>query len=455
MDGLIEAASRRAVMALAEARVPRYTSYPTAAQFGPVAEGDYRAWLAAGIAPEDSLSLYLHVPFCRELCWYCACHTRPTRSAARIDAYLAALLAEIDLLAAALPPHAGVSHLHFGGGTPSILGAAGLARVMAALRRRFGLRPGAEVAIELDPRLMDAELPVALGALGFTRASLGVQDIAPEVQARIGRPQPAALVEAAVARLRAAGIGGVNLDLMYGLPGQTTAHVEASARFAAGLAADRVAVFGYAHVPWMRPHQALIDAALLPAAAERMHQAERAEAVLCAAGYVALGLDHFARPGDALARAAAARGLRRNFQGYTTDTAPVLLGLGPSAIGHLPGGFAQNEPEERRYAERVRAGALPVVRGTAVTAGDRLRGLLIERLMCDFALDLGAVAAMGGAAVLEEALARMQPLLRDGLARLEQDALVVTPQGRRFVRQVAACFDAHGMPAPARHSVAV
>ncbi|MBS5904026.1 MAG: oxygen-independent coproporphyrinogen III oxidase [Acetobacteraceae bacterium] len=447
----------RALLALAEARVPRYTSYPTAAQFGALEEARYRDWLRQGVRPGDTLSLYVHVPFCRELCWYCACHTKPTRSAARIRAYTEALLAEVALLAESLPPHAGVSHLHLGGGTPSILGAEGLGALLAALRERFHIRDDAELAIELDPRLLDEALAGALAGMGFNRASLGVQDIAPEVQSRIGRPQPAEQVARAMKWLRAAGIGGINLDLMYGLPGQTIAHVEASARFAAWLRADRVAVFGYAHVPWMRPHQQAIDATLLPGVVARLGQAERAEAVLRRMGYEALGLDHFALPGDPLTQAAREGSLRRNFQGYTTDRAPVLLGLGPSAIGSLPGGHAQNETDERRYREQVQAGHLPVVRGVAATREDRQRAALIERLMCDFALDIDAQAESepGMRAILDEGLERMLPLCCNGLVRREGARLEVLPAGRRFVRQVAACFDAYLAPGAKRHSAAV
>ncbi|WP_338665980.1 oxygen-independent coproporphyrinogen III oxidase [Pararoseomonas sp. SCSIO 73927] len=444
----------RTSLALAEARVPRYTSYPTAAQFRPVDEATYRGWLRKGVRPSDTLSLYVHVPFCRDLCWYCACHAKPTRSAGRIGAYAAALHAEAALLAAALSAHAGVSHLHLGGGTPSILGPDGLRELMGVLRREFGLRPGAEIAIELDPRVLDETTAEALGELGFTRASLGVQDIDPAVQARIGRPQPAALVELAVERLRRAGIGGINIDLMYGLPTQTAAHVAASARFAAGLGADRLAVFGYAHVAWMKPHQKAIDASTLPGALARLEQAEAAEEVLTGMGYKALGLDHFARPEDPLAQAAAAGRLRRNFQGYTTDEAPVLLGLGASSIGSLPGGHAGNVVDEGRYAEAVMARRLPVARGIAVTEEDRLRARLIERLMCDFALDLG-VTDPAAQQVLGQALVRMAPLERAGLVRRDAGRLCVTPAGRRFVRQVAACFDAYWHPAAGQHTATV
>ncbi|WP_052401497.1 oxygen-independent coproporphyrinogen III oxidase [Muricoccus aerilatus] len=447
-------APSRALLALAEAKVPRYTSYPTAAQFGQLDEATYRGWLRDGIRPNDPLSLYLHVPYCRDLCWYCACHAKPTRSEARIDAFAAALEGEADLLAAALPEHGGVSHLHLGGGTPSILGPVRMRALVNGLLARFGQRPGAELAIELDPRILDEGMVDTLGELGFTRASLGVQDISPEVQARIGRPQPSELIAVAVDRLRGAGIAGVNLDLMYGLPGQTVAHVEASARFAAWLEVDRVAVFGYAHVAWMKPNQKAIDASTLPGPEARLEQAEAAERVLSAAGYVALGLDHFAWPSDPLARAAAEGRLRRNFQGYTTDDAPVRLGLGPSAIGQLPGGLAGNILDERAHADAVAEGHLPVARGVATSAEDLARGALIERLMCDFALDLGNTAPSMQPAIAS-ALAAMAPLRDQGLVELTPGRVVVTPQGRRFVRQVAACFDAYLAPSAQRHSAAV
>ncbi len=454
MTDRTDTAPSRALLALAETRVARYTSYPTAAQFGRVEEATYRSWLLEGIRPSDTLSLYLHVPFCKDLCWYCACHAKPTRSVERVRAYAVALHAEAALLAAALPAHAGVSHLHLGGGTPSILGPDGLRELMAVLRREFGLRPGAEIALELDPRVLDEATAEALGELGFTRASLGVQDIDPAVQARIGRPQPTALVELAVERLRRAGINGINIDLMYGLPTQTAAHVAASARFAGGLGADRLAVFGYAHVAWMKPHQKAIEPSTLPDALARLEQAEMAEEVLLGMSYRAIGLDHFALPEDPLAQAAAARRLRRNFQGYTTDDAPVLLGLGSSSIGSLPGGYAQNAVDEKLYAEAVAAGQLPVVRGVAVTEEDRLRARLIERVMCDFALDLSATEP-ASQRILRQALDRMAPLKEAGLVRQDAGRLYATPAGQRFVRQVAACFDAFQVSAANRHSTTV
>ena len=446
----------------ATANLPRYTSYPTAPHFAPLSEAEYRGWLGT-VGAEDALSVYVHVPFCRSLCWYCGCHTAVTRSEARIRRYGAALRREAALLAAALPAaHGGLAALHLGGGTPSMLGPAEMRALLAALRAEFGVRPKgeqvAELAAELDPRVLDEATVEALAEGGISRVSLGVQDISPEVQRRIGRVQPTDCVALAVERLRRAGIAGINLDLMYGLPTQTAAHVAASARFAAALGASRVAVFGYAHVPWMKPHQNAIRTEALPGALERLRQAEAAEAVLLGAGYRAIGLDHFARPDDSLAVAVAAEAgrLRRNFQDYTTDAAPVLLGLGASGIGSIATaggacGYAQNLPDERAWLAAVEGGSLPVRRGRALTPEDRLRRHLIERVMCDFALDLDAVPAP----VLEAARPGLEGLARDGILRLTPGRLRLTETGRRHVRHVAACFDAYLATGAARHSAAV
>ena len=432
----------------AAASLPRYTSYPTAPHFAALDEGAYRDWLR-GIGAAEALSLYVHIPFCESLCWYCGCHTSVTRQAARLARYTAGLEEEAALLASALPAHGGVAALHLGGGTPSAIGAEGLGRLFAALRRHFPFRDTAEIAVELDPRVLTPAIVKSLARGGVTRASLGVQDIDPEVQARIGRPQPAAQVQAAVTMLRAAGIRAINFDLMYGLPGQTEAHARASAAFAAALGADRVAVFGYAHVPWLKPAQKAIDEALLPDAEARLAQAEAAAAALERAGYVRIGLDHFARPDDPMAQAAAAGRLRRNFQGYTTDTAPALLGLGASAIGRLPAGFAQNLPDERGWLAALDEGRLPVARGRALSAEDRLRGELIERLMCDLALELAAVPE----AILDTARPRLALLLDDGILAERRGRLEV--RERRFLRHAAAAFDAYLGAGPGRHSRAV
>lgn len=436
------------------ANLPRYTSYPTAPQFAAMDEASYRDWLG-GIAPDSALSLYLHIPFCRTLCWYCGCHTAVTRNDERIGRYATALAQEAELLLAALPAHGGIGALHLGGGTPTTIGPVALAALLRTLRARFGVRPGAEFAAECDPRTLTEEVVAALAEGGINRASLGVQDINPAVQRRIGRVQLDDQVAAAVERLRRAGILRVNLDLMYGLPGQTELEVAATARFATALGADRVAVFGYAHVPWMKPHQNAIRSEELPGALERVRQAETAERVLREAGYETIGLDHFARSDDSMAVAQRAGRLKRNFQGYTTDTAPVLLGLGASAIGSIGApalaGYAQNEPEERRYVAAVEAGRLPVKRGRLLSEDDRLRRHVIERVMCDFVLDLTELPET----LMEEARPGLERLEADGIVALAPDMLWVTAPGRRHVRHVAACFDAYLGNGAGRHSAAV
>jgi len=430
--------------------LPRYTSYPTAPHFGPLEESLYRDWLA-GMPKAASLSLYLHIPFCHELCWYCGCHTSVTRNEARIARYAAALEREADTLAQALPHDGLVQHLHLGGGTPSALGAARLTRLMERLRALFPFSPQAELSVELDPRTLTQEAVDALAMAGFNRASLGLQDANPEVQARMGRIQPAEMVQAAVHRLRRAGISRINLDMMYGLPGQDCDHVRATAALAAELGADRVAAFGYAHVPWMKPSQNAIRMEELPGAEERLAQADSAARALRAAGYASIGLDHFALPGDSMARASRDGRLRRNFQGYTTDQAAWLLGLGASSIGATPQGYAQNIPDERGYVAAVEAGRLPIARGLTLTGEDIARRAAIERVMCDLALDLDALPP----GILAAARPALEALEAQGLVRLTPTRLTVPEESRPFLRHVAACFDAYLGQGKGRHSAAV
>jgi oxygen-independent coproporphyrinogen-3 oxidase len=440
---------------LAEQNVPRYTSYPTAPHFGPAVDAAaYGAWLAQ--LPETApLSLYLHVPFCRALCLYCGCHTKAIRQQEPVDAYAETLTAEIALVAGRTGPRA-VSHLHWGGGTPSILAGRNIARIVAALDEAFDLGALEEHAIELDPRHLDRALARVLAGLGVNRASLGVQDFSPHVQEAIGRIQPFETVARAAGTLREAGIVGLNFDLMYGLPRQTADDVRRSAELAVSLAPHRIALFGYAHVPWFRAQQRLIDDATLAGPDGRLRQIAAAREVFAAAGYRAIGFDHFALPGDALAQAAQGGTLRRNFQGYTTDRAETLIGLGASAIGRLARGFVQNAPDTGGYQRAVADGRLATVRGVALTADDRVRARIIEALMCDFVADPHRIAAQFG---LREDFATeiesLAPLADRGLVEIVDGRVAVTDAGRAFVRLVAAAFDAHLHGAAKRHSVAV
>ena len=438
-------------------RVPRYTSYPTAPHFGTaVGADDYADWLAA--LPRDArLSLYVHIPYCRQLCWYCGCHTYITRRAERLAAYLTLLEREIDLVAARLPARMPVVHVHFGGGTPSIVGAEGMGRILERLRHRFVFLPEAEIAIELDPRMVDEDLVAALAEGGVNRASLGVQTTDPTVQAAVNRIQPLAQVASVFARLRAAGIRHISVDLLYGLPHQTVATVRRTAADILALAPDRAAVFGYAHLPRLKRHQSLIPETALPDAAARAAQFEAIAECFERAGYVPIGLDHFARPEDSMARALRDRSLRRNFQGYTTDPADALLGFGCSAIGELPQGYVQNAADLRIWRREVQADRLPIARGLRLSPADRAIRAVIEQIMCFGEVDLDHLAEVRGVprATVEPDGARMQRLVELGIARFEAGRVRVPPENRPLLRLVAAAFDRYLEPGTQRHAVAI
>ena len=409
------------LLAKYDRRVPRYTSYPTAVQFTPAVQGDrYRAWLGE-LGPTPPLSLYFHIPFCDSLCWFCGCHTKVVRRYAPIATYLDLLLRELDLVADLLPGRHKVCHVHLGGGTPTILEPADMERLFERLRARFDLLPDADIAIENDPRAFNQDLFETMARVGINRTSLGLQDVNIQVQRVVNRVQSIDETRRVAEALRGAGIGSINIDLMYGLPYQTVARVLGSIEATLDLAPDRVCLFGYAHVPWMKKHQRLIDEARLPDAAERFAQYLAAAERLQEAGYLWIGLDHFARPGDDLAKAARDQTLRRNFQGYTTDDAPVRLGFGPSAIGMLPQGLVQNEVSMKAYRDAIEVGVLPVARGLALTADDRLRGAVIEWLMCFLEADLGAIAQSFEAdpRVCAGDLAALQEMAADGLVEID------------------------------------
>ncbi|MDA8049154.1 MAG: oxygen-independent coproporphyrinogen III oxidase [Rhodospirillales bacterium] len=440
-------------------RLPRYTSYPTAPNFTEAVTGEtYLEWLGA-LAEGASLSLYLHVPFCDRLCLYCGCTTQVVRQDAPRRAYAKELGRELCLVAGAIGRRAAVSHIHWGGGTPSTLPADCLVAIMDLIRTLFAVESGAEVAIELDPTAVPEDRMAALPRMGITRASLGVQDFDAAVQKAIGREQSYEETAACAEGLRKIGVRSLNLDLMYGLPHQTEESVARTAREVLGLEADRLAVFGYAHVPWMKRHQALLPEAALPGPEARFGQRGAVDRVLCEeGGYRAVGLDHYARPGDAMALAAADGRLGRGFQGYTTDRAEVLIGIGASAIGSLPQGYVQNAAVTPAWLKAIRAGRPATVRGVALTEEDRLRRDVIERIMCELAADLPALAAAheAEAGPLLAAAAPLAGFAEDGLVRWDGRRLKVTEKGRPFVRNVAALFDAYlARGEGVRHSLAV
>jgi oxygen-independent coproporphyrinogen-3 oxidase len=437
--------------------VPRYTSYPTAPHFSKaIGSNEYANWLSA-LPAKVPVSLYLHVPYCRELCWYCGCNMKLAKKDAPVAQYAQTLNQEIRLLAGHLPDRMAISHLHWGGGTPTALVPDDLERAMQAVRANFNITADVELAIESDPRTLTDEMIQRIGQLGFTRASFGVQEFDPKVQKAINRIQPPDMVRHSVDGLRAAGVAGINFDLIYGLPHQTVDTLLETIRLCVEMQPDRIALFGYAHVPWMAKKQRLIDEAALPGGEERLLQSQAAAVALIEAGYVAIGLDHFALPTDSMAKAAKAGSLRRNFQGYTTDRAETMLGVGSTSIGRTPWGYVQNLTETGAWSRAIDAGVLPVAKGVALSKDDNLRGYVIERLMCNGKVDLDAVALHVGVSqdwydLHEPELAILEA---DGLIKRRAGRISMTKKGAPVVRVVAAVFDAYLVANTARHAVAV
>jgi oxygen-independent coproporphyrinogen-3 oxidase len=440
-----------------DARIPRYTSYPTAPHFGPAVDGEvYRGWLAA-LPDDEAVSLYFHVPFCASLCLFCACHTTVVRKPEPIAAYARTMMDEIDRVADAIGRRQIVRQIHWGGGSPTALAPESFIALMEHVRRRFDVAEDAEIAVEIDPRTLTPAHVDAYGAIGVTRASLGLQDLDPAVQKAINRHQSYDETAEAADRMRRLGISSINLDLIYGLPFQTVEGVAATARRALGIEPDRVAVFGYAHVPWMKKHQRLMPEEALPGTAERFRQREVVDEVMAERGYATVGLDHFAKPDDALAVAAANGTLRRNFQGYTADPLPTVIGFGASSIGSMPQGYVQNTSSAADWRDAVRAGRLPTARGIELDADDRLRRDVIERLMCRLEVDLAEIADQHQLDVrpLLAAAPRLQTMQADGLLDWQGTRVRMTPAGRPFVRAAAAAFDARLAAGAGRHSAAI
>jgi oxygen-independent coproporphyrinogen-3 oxidase len=425
--------------------VPRYTSYPTAAQFAPSVDATHFDE-ALGKLTGD-ISLYVHIPFCKEICWYCGCNTSVANRHQRVEAYLDALSREIALVAARLPGSCRITQIAFGGGSPNALTPVDFVRLVQTITMAFA-PIDAVWSVELDPRRFDAEWARVLGGVGVTRASLGVQTFSPRLQTAIGRVQPHATIAEATTLLREAGVSSLNFDLMYGLPYQMMADLEDSLACTVALGADRIALFGYAHVPHLIPRQRKIDGAALPSQVERFAMAAFGYRYLVDAGYVPIGFDHFARPGDPLAQAARAGELRRNFQGFTDDRADAVIGLGASAISVLPGLIAQNEKNTGRYRMRLSQGRLATSAGIVRTADDRKRGGVIESLLCN------------GTAEVEPALLAslkdlIQPFAERGLVEIGPGRLQIQPEGLPYARSIAAIFDKYLQQNAGRFSNAI
>lgn len=442
-------------LGLFDARVPRYTSYPTAPQFG--ASVDTRLfsdWISA-IPAGSAISLYLHVPFCRRLCWFCACRTQGTSSDAPVRAYAQTLKAEIALLKARLQPGVTLSRLHWGGGTPTMLPAELMRDLAESIFDAVPMGKGAEFSVEIDPNEIDADRLDALAAAGMNRASIGVQDFDPEIQKAIGREQSHEVTRHVADMIRDRGIRSLNADILYGLPHQTRARIADSVQKLLALSPDRVALYGYAHVPWMSRRQQMIPSDAMPTPEERLRLFDTARDLFAADGYQEIGIDHFARPEDGMAIAARNGTLRRNFQGYTDDTAPVLVGLGASSISRFPQGFAQNASGTSDHTKAIRAGQFSTHRGHIFAGEDLLRARIIEALMCDFRVDRAEMLRD-----FRVSPSRLDHLFTTaaaafpGMVAVTDEAFVILHQGRPLARMVARAFDAYDQT-KAQHSAAV
>jgi len=439
---------------------PRYTSYPTANEFhDDFTEADYRERLArANARGEEPLSLYAHLPFCEQRCLYCACNVVITPHRDVAIPYLDHLALEIDLLARHLPNRRVVSQLHWGGGTPTYYRPEQLERLFESFRRHFTFTPDAEIALEVDPRVTTGEHIRALRRLGFNRLSMGVQDFAPEVQQAVHRVQSVAETRSLIELAREEGYASINLDLIYGLPYQTRDGFRRTLDHVLALRPDRLAVYSFAFVPWIQAHMKHLPAESLPGASLKLELLALTIDVLSGAGYRHIGMDHFALPGDELARAIDARTLHRNFMGYTVQSARDLIGVGVSAIGHVQDAYAQNTKKLPVNYDAVRAGRFPVERGVALDADDRVRAHVITTLMCNGRLDVRDVEArfaLDFAATFApelEALTGPDSPVAHGLLVVSEEALEVTPAGRRFIRNVCMAFDRYlrSKTAPAR-----
>jgi oxygen-independent coproporphyrinogen-3 oxidase len=426
---------------------PRYTSYPPAPLFteayGPA---DYAADVRASAAGGRPLSLYFHLPFCHARCFFCGCNVIVTRSHDRVDEYLDHLEREIALVAGMLGPSRPVIQLAWGGGTPTHLTPEQIRRLAAAIRAHFSIAPDAETSVEIDPRGIDRAHLEALREAGFGRASVGVQDFEPEVQQAINREQPYELTRWAVTTLRELGFASVNLDLIYGLPRQNEERFARTLETVLTLAPDRLAVFSYAHVPWVKRNQKAITVEELPPPEVKLAMLKLTIERLAAAGLEHIGMDHFARPEDELAVAQREGKLHRNFQGYSTRGGTDLLAFGVTGISGLARCYAQNVKELEDYYARISAGALPTERGLRLSDDDLLRRQVIQELMCNLRLDTAEISRRLGLdfdrrlAAEIGALAEMEA---DGLVQRRPGRIEVTSLGRLFVRNVAMCFDAY------------
>ncbi len=433
---------------------PRYTSYPPATKFTEAVQWPDIAPLIQQTNDEQrDLSLYFHIPFCETLCWYCGCTTVITLNHAQGASYVDCLDKEMAAMSANINSRRKVVQLHWGGGSPTFLAPDEIRALGRSIRKRFTFAEDIEAGVEVDPRRLTRDHIAALREAGFNRASIGVQDFDPRVMESVHRIQPRELTDQVLGWIRDAGFKSVNFDLIYGLPNQTEESFSRTLDSVIELAPDRLAVFSYAHVPWVKPAQKILEQKILPPPEVKLQLLKMVIERLTGGGYVYIGMDHFARPNDELAIAQSRKQLQRNFQGYSTHGGADIFGFGMSSISQIPDAYWQNEKDLQKYYEAVRAGNAPMVRGYRLTEEDKLRRETIMRVMCDFSLDYPAMSRRLGiefARHFEAELASLDPFERDGLVRRSESGLEVTETGRLFIRNIAMCFDNTLAPAGER-----
>jgi len=439
------------------AGVPRYTSYPTAPHFDEGLAEQAFCGLIGSIEPGKPISVYIHIPFCDRLCWFCGCNTKHTLKYAPVHRYVDHLLLDMAQMVQRIGFRATLGHVHFGGGSPSFLSRDDMERISDQLNSAFVVTGDTEICVEIDPSDVTADTLDGIAFLGVTRASVGVQDFDPDVQAAINRPQSYAQTRDVIKALRAVNVHSINIDALYGLPLQEESRLMATIDAVVRLQPDRVALFGYAHVPWVKKHQQLIRDEDLPGPAARYRHASMAAQRLVTSGYERIGIDHFAKPGDPMAKAARAGHLYRNFQGYTTDKCDVLLGMGGSSISRYDGAYVQNLVATKRYEEAIDAGKIPAGKGLLLSQDDQVRAFIIEALMCRFGFDFADLWRRFGP-IAGHYIKEAQTIAQadtDGLCKVGGGRFETTPLGRSFVRIVASRFDAYFAQGTFRYSRAV
>ncbi len=437
---------------LFNAKVPRYTSYPPANLFIPDAGRRFQLPWLNDVKDNEALSLYVHIPFCRRLCWFCACRTQGTRTFRPVETYVNAVLLEIAAIRRHLPPQVSVSRLHLGGGTPTLLAPATMDKLLNCIYENFERAADHEFSVEIDPTEALPELLATLADWGMNRASIGVQDFAPKVQDAVGRRQSYAETLSVVTLLRDLGVRSLNLDVIYGLPHQTQDTLAETLDQVICIHPDRLALYGYAHVPKISKRQVMIDEDALPGPLTRHRMAEMAHGAMVDHGYVPLGIDHFALPDDSLAKAAAAGTLRRNFQGYTDDPCETLIGFGTSAISQFRAGFLQNAVATAAYSERVFDTGLAAHKGVALTSDDRVLGNMIHELMCYGSIRLSTQGGTIGTRA-HDILTALQHKFAD-VVSFDGDLFTIYPEAKSITRLIAASLDGYDRT-KMRHSAAI